>query len=62
MPISGKKIISSIVSIECRINAEDPYNDFRPSPGKITVLHATGGHGVRLDTGRVCRIYNSAKL
>src|SRR5690606_26713529 len=37
-------------SIECRINAEDPYNDFRPSPGKITTLHAPGGHGVRLDT------------
>jgi acetyl-CoA carboxylase biotin carboxylase subunit len=37
-------------SIECRINAEDPYNDFRPSPGKITVLHSPGGHGVRLDT------------
>ena len=37
-------------AIECRINAEDPYNDFRPSPGKITVLHTPGGHGVRLDT------------
>jgi acetyl-CoA carboxylase biotin carboxylase subunit len=37
-------------AIECRINAEDPYNDFRPSPGKITVLHSPGGHGVRLDT------------
>ena len=37
-------------SIECRINAEDPYNDFRPSPGKITNLHIPGGHGVRLDT------------
>ena len=37
-------------SIECRINAEDPYNNFRPSPGKIQVLHAPGGHGVRLDT------------
>jgi acetyl-CoA carboxylase biotin carboxylase subunit len=37
-------------SIECRINAEDPYNDFRPSPGKITTLHTPGGHGVRLDT------------
>ena len=37
-------------SIECRINAEDPYNDFRPSPGKITDLHMPGGHGVRVDT------------
>jgi acetyl-CoA carboxylase biotin carboxylase subunit len=37
-------------AIECRINAEDPYNDFRPSPGKITTLHMPGGHGVRLDT------------
>ena len=37
-------------SIECRINAEDPFNDFRPSPGKITTLHSPGGHGVRLDT------------
>ena len=37
-------------AIECRINAEDPFNDFRPSPGKITTLHSPGGHGVRLDT------------
>ena len=37
-------------AIECRINAEDPYNDFRPSPGKITVLHQPGGHGVRIDS------------
>lgn len=50
IPISGKNYIPKLHSIECRINAEDPYNDFRPSPGKITVLHAPGGHGVRLDT------------
>ncbi len=37
-------------AIECRINAEDPYNDFRPSPGKITELHTPGGHGVRIDS------------
>lgn len=50
VPISGKNYLPNLHSIECRINAEDPYNDFRPSPGKITVLHAPGGHGVRLDT------------
>ena len=48
--ISGKNYEPALHSIECRINAEDPYNDFRPSPGKITTLHAPGGHGVRLDT------------
>jgi len=36
--------------IECRINAEDPYNDFRPSPGKINLFYASGGRGVRVDT------------
>jgi acetyl-CoA carboxylase biotin carboxylase subunit len=50
IPISGKNYLPQLHSIECRINAEDPYNDFRPSPGKITTLHAPGGHGVRLDT------------
>ena len=50
VPISGKNYFPNLHAIECRINAEDPYNDFRPSPGKITVLHAPGGHGVRLDT------------
>ena len=48
--ISGKVYIPQMHSIECRINAEDPYNDFRPSPGKITVLHQPGGHGVRVDS------------
>ncbi len=49
-PISGKNYYPKLHSIECRINAEDPYNDFRPSPGKITTFHAPGGHGIRLDT------------
>ena len=48
--ILGKNYLPSLHSIECRINAEDPFNDFRPSPGKITTLHSPGGHGVRLDT------------
>ena len=48
--ISGKNYLPQLHAIECRINAEDPYNDFRPSPGKITTLHMPGGHGVRLDT------------
>lgn len=50
IPISGKHYLPKLHSIECRINAEDPNNDFRPSPGKITNLHIPGGHGVRLDT------------
>ena len=48
--ISGKNYYPKLHSIECRINAEDPYENFRPSPGKITNLHLPGGHGVRLDT------------
>ena len=50
VPISGKNYLPQLHAIECRINAKDPYNDFRPSPGKITTLHMPGGHGVRLDT------------
>lgn len=50
IPISGKNYEPKMHAIECRINAEDPYNDFRPSPGKITVLHTPGGHGVRIDS------------
>ncbi len=48
--VSGKNYYPQMHAIECRINAEDPYNDFRPSPGKITVLHQPGGHGVRVDS------------
>ncbi len=48
--ISGQDYIPHMHSIECRINAEDPFNDFRPSPGKITTLHVPGGHGVRVDS------------
>ncbi|HRP90784.1 MAG TPA: acetyl-CoA carboxylase biotin carboxylase subunit [Edaphocola sp.] len=49
-PISGKNYEPHMCAIECRINAEDPYNDFRPSPGVISVLHTPGGHGVRIDS------------
>lgn len=48
--ISGKNYTPILHAIQCRINAEDPYNDFRPSPGKITDYHSPGGHGVRIDT------------
>ncbi|AYA36630.1 acetyl-CoA carboxylase biotin carboxylase subunit [Hymenobacter oligotrophus] len=50
IPISGKNYMPKLHAMECRINAEDPTKDFRPSPGKITVLHIPGGHGVRVDT------------
>jgi len=50
VPISGKNYLPKLHSIECRINAEDPYNNFRPSPGRITTLHTPGGHGIRMDT------------
>jgi acetyl-CoA carboxylase biotin carboxylase subunit len=50
IPISGKNYEPQMHAIECRINAEDPYNDFRPSPGTISVLHTPGGHGIRVDS------------
>jgi acetyl-CoA carboxylase biotin carboxylase subunit len=48
--ISGESYTPQMHAIECRINAEDPYNDFRPSPGRINVLNTPGGHGVRVDS------------
>jgi acetyl-CoA carboxylase biotin carboxylase subunit len=50
VPISGKNHYPTMHAIECRINAEDPFSNFRPCPGKITTLHVPGGHGVRVDT------------
>ena len=50
VPISGKNYFPQRCAMECRINAEDPYKNFAPSPGKITVLHKPGGLGVRVDS------------
>lgn len=50
VPISGKNYFPELHAIECRINAEDASNGFRPSPGKITNLHVPGGHGIRVDS------------
>jgi acetyl-CoA carboxylase biotin carboxylase subunit len=49
-PISGVNYTPKLFAMECRINAEDPANGFRPSPGKITNLHFPGGHGIRIDS------------
>ncbi len=50
VPISGKNYYPTMHAIECRINAEDPTQNFRPCPGKITNLHVPGGHGIRVDS------------
>jgi len=50
VPISGRNYFPNLFAMECRINAEDPANGFRPSPGKITNLHMPGGHGIRVDS------------
>lgn len=49
-PISGRNYYPKMHAIQCRINAEDPFKNFAPSPGRITSYHSPGGHGVRLDT------------
>ncbi len=50
VPISGKDHYPTKWAMECRVNAEDVYRDFRPSPGKILELNKPGGHGVRIDS------------
>ena len=48
--LTGENYYPTMHAMECRINAEDPFNNFRPSPGKITSFHSSKGHGVRVDT------------
>jgi len=50
LPYKQEDVVFTGSSIECRINAEDPENDFCPSPGKITELYFPGGPGIRVDT------------
>jgi acetyl-CoA carboxylase biotin carboxylase subunit len=63
VPISGKNYFPQLHAIECRINAEDPYKDFRPSPGKIIVLPRSGRtRHVRIRHPRVCRLHHTFQL
>ncbi|BDS09339.1 acetyl-CoA carboxylase biotin carboxylase subunit [Aureispira anguillae] len=48
--ITGDNYYPTMHAIECRINAEDPFANFRPCPGKITSFHSSKGHGIRVDT------------
>jgi len=50
LKLSEKDVQFQGHSIECRINAEDPFDDFRPSPGRIEMYYAPGGRGVRVDS------------
>lgn len=50
VPISGKNYFPKLHAIQCRINAEDPFNNWTPSPGKLTTYHEPGGIGIRIDT------------
>ena len=58
VPISGKNYYPQLHAIECRINAENPFDNFKPSPGTITTLHTPGGHGIRVDS----HVYSGYKI
>jgi len=50
LPLDHDNLFPTMHAIECRINAEDAYNNFRPCPGKIITVHKPGGHGIRVDS------------